>query len=104
MKKVLIAVGILTSVMVACSPKASKTPAPPIATEAATTLVGTANTGGLLISSAKCTKCHGNKTDHVPKQTFTEQEKLMHAMAKKAKLSDQETADLMAYVMANAKK
>ena len=103
MKKVLIALGILTTVVVACSPKASKTPAPAPATEV-TALAGNASAGGLLISSAKCTKCHSDKTGHVPKHTFTEQEKLMHAMAKKAKLSDQETADLMSYVMANAKK
>lgn len=103
MKKVLIALGILTTVVVACSPKASKTPAPAATPEAAA-LVGNVSAGGLLISSAKCTKCHKDHSAHVPMHTFNEQEKLMHAMAKKAKLSDQETADLLSYVMENAKK
>ncbi len=106
MKKTILAMAILASVVVACTPKASKTPtaAPPSpAPEVAATVTGSAEAGGVIIASAKCTKCHGNETGHVPKHTFAEQEKLMQSMAKKAKLSEQETADLMAYVKAKAK-
>lgn len=105
MKKTILAITILASVVVACTPKASKTSTPPPspAPEVAATLTGSVEAGGVIIASAKCTKCHGNETGHVPKHTFAEQEKLMQAMAKKAKLSEQETADLMAYVKAKAK-
>lgn len=100
MKKTIIALMLITSAVVACTPKSSKTPVP---AEPAT-IEGSVETGRVLISSDKCTKCHGNKADHVPGHTFEEQEKLMLAMAKKAKFTPQETADLMAYVKANAKK
>ena len=106
MKKTILALAILASVAVACTPKASKTttaPTPSPAPEIAATVTGSVEAGGVIISSAKCTKCHGNETGHVPKHTFAEQEKLMQSMAKKAKLSEQETADLMAYVKAKAK-
>lgn len=105
MKKTILAIAILASVVVACTPKASKTPAtpPPSTPEVAATVTGSVEAGGVIIASAKCTKCHGNETGHVPKHTFAEQDKLMQAMAKKAKLSEQETADLMAYVKAKAK-
>lgn len=105
MKKTILALAILASVVVACTPKASKTPPPPPppAPEVAATVTGSVEAGGVIIASAKCTKCHGNETGHVPKHTFAEQEKLMQSMAKKAKLSEQETADLMAYVKAKAK-
>ncbi|MGE9311487.1 hypothetical protein ACLOAU_07570 [Niabella sp. CJ426] len=105
MKKTILAITILASVVVACTPKASKTPPPPPppAPEVAATVTGSVEAGGIIMASAKCTKCHGNETGHVPKHTFAEQEKLMQAMAKKAKLSEQETADLMAYVKAKAK-
>ncbi len=104
MKKTILALAILASVVVACTPKASKTPPPPPpAPEVAATVTGSVEAGGIIMASAKCTKCHGNETAHVPKHTFAEQEKLMQSMAKKAKLSEQETADLMAYVKAKAK-
>lgn len=104
MKKTILALAILASVVVACTPKASKTPPPPPpAPEVAATVTGFVEAGGIIMASAKCTKCHGNETAHVPKHTFAEQEKLMQSMAKKAKLSEQETADLMAYVKAKAK-
>lgn len=106
MKKTIIAMAVLASVIVACTPKASKTPTPPATppvAEAPAAVTGSADAGGVIIASAKCTKCHGNETDHVPRHTFAEQEKLMQAMAKKARLSEQETADLMAYVKAKAK-
>ncbi len=106
MKKTIVAITILASVVVACTPKASKTPAPatPAPTpEVASAVTGSVEAGGVIIASAKCTKCHGDETGHVPKHTFAEQDKLMQAMAKKAKLSEQETTDLMAYVKAKAK-
>ncbi|GAB3423864.1 hypothetical protein [Niabella aquatica] len=103
MKKTIIALSVLTSVIVACTPKASKTPASPPVVEAAVK-AGNKEAGGILISSAKCTRCHKDEKDHVPNHTFEEQEKLMQAMAKKAKLTPEETIDLMAYVKANAKK
>ncbi|MCH5690231.1 hypothetical protein LWM68_41995 [Niabella sp. W65] len=103
MKKTILAIAILGSVVVACTPKASKTQAPPPVPETPAVVTGSVEAGGIIIASAKCTKCHGNKTEHVPKHTFAEQEKLMQGMAKKAKLSEQETADLMAYVKAKAK-
>jgi len=104
MKKTIVVLAILVSAVVACTPKASKTPPPvPEAAPAVTTLTGSAEAGGIIIASSQCTKCHGNKVGHVPKHTFAEQEKLMRNMAKKAKLSEQETADLMAYVKTNAK-
>ena len=105
MKKTIIALGIVTSVIVACTPKASKTPAPPPTppTPEITKVVGSVESGSVIIASEKCTKCHKDKTAFVPKNTFAEQEKTMLNMAKKAKLSEQETADLMAYVQAKAK-
>lgn len=92
MKKIIIALTTLTTVVIACSPKVSKT--------------GTASVqaGEALINSAKCTKCHKTKISHVPAHTFAEQEKLFLSMGTKAKLTYAETQDLMAYVMANAKK
>ncbi len=101
MKKTIIALSIITSAIIACSPKVSKTLTNDAATISAT---GNVTTGGLLISSAKCTKCHKDETGHVPKHTFEEQEQLMVAMAQKAKLSEQEATDLLSYVKANAKK
>lgn len=108
MKKTILALGILVSVVVACSPKATKTappppPPPPPSAPVTTAITGSVEAGGLIIASAKCTKCHHDETNHVPKHTFEEQDKLMQSMAKKAKLSEQETADLMAYVKAKAK-
>ncbi|GEM_PF-904683 len=106
MKKTFLAIAILASVVVACTPKASKTPVPPPTPptpEVAAAVTGSVEAGGVIIASAKCTKCHGDETGHVPKHTFAEQDKLMLGMAKKAKLSEQETADLMAYVKAKAK-
>lgn len=100
MKKTIIALVLIASGVVACTPKTSKTPLP----ANTVTLEGNIESGGLIISSSKCTKCHGNKTNHVSKHTFEEQEKLMQTMANKAKLNPQETADLMAYVKTNAKK
>jgi len=106
MKKTLVALGILTSAVIACTPKASKTPAPepPPSTAVSTADAESIKAGSVLIGSDKCTKCHSDKTDYVPGHTFEEQEKLMQAMAKKAKFTAEETADLMAYVKANAKK
>ena len=93
MKKIIVALISLTTVAIACSPKASKSAAANAAIEA----------GGALISSAKCTKCHNDETGHIPKHTFAEQEKLMLNMAKKAKLTEEETKNLLAYVKAKAK-
>lgn len=104
MRKTIIALSILTGVMAACGPKASKTPVPPPMPPSEAMVTGESKAGGLLIASAKCTKCHSDKSEHVPKHTFEEQEKLMQAMAKKAKLTPEETAHLMTYVKANAKK
>lgn len=106
MRKTILAITILASVVVACTPKASKTPATPPAPatpDVTTVITGSVEAGGAIMASAKCTKCHGNETGHVPKHTFAEQEKLMQSMAKKAKLSEQETADLLAYVKVKAK-
>lgn len=92
MKKTIIAILVVAAGVIACSPKASK--------------VTRANieAGGALISSAKCTKCHTDKTNHVAKFTFADQEKLFINMAGKAKLSWAETQDLMAFVKKNALK
>lgn len=102
MKKTIIALAFITGLVAACTPKVSKTPPPPPVAEAAAP-TGSAAAGGLIIASSKCTKCHKDKTEHVPKHTFAEQQKLMETMAKKAKLSEQETLDLMSYVKAQAK-
>lgn len=107
MKKTIIALGVLTSIIVACTPKASKTPVPAVPPPTTTTeaiIAGSAEAGAILISSEKCTRCHKDEKGHVPEHTFEEQEKLMLAMAKKAKFTPEETNDLMAYVKANAKK
>ncbi|MCH5600094.1 hypothetical protein [Niabella ginsengisoli] len=73
MKKIIIALISLTTFVIACSPKASKSNA----------LAASIDAGGAIISSAKCTKCHHDETAHIPKHTFAEQEKLMLAMSKK---------------------
>lgn len=93
MKKTITALVAITTFVIACSPKVTST----------ATGTGSAEAGGALISSAKCTKCHKDQTAHVASHTYDEQEKLMHTMAKKARLSPEETADLLAYVKANAK-
>lgn len=99
MKKAIVALFTLTLFVISCAPKAAKTP-----TAETPALTGISTNGGALIASAKCTKCHGNNIDHIATHTFDQQEKLMHKMAKKARLSPQETADLMAYVLEYAKK
>ena len=104
MKKVILALCLVALVVVACDPKIAKTPTPPAPAAETTAFTGNSEAGGALISSAKCTKCHDDKTAHVAKHTFEEQDKLMQAMAKKAELSPQETADLLEYVKTNAKK
>lgn len=93
MKKTIIALMAIAAVVVACSPKASKTSVVAASPEA----------GGNIIASAKCTKCHGNETKHVANHTFAEQERLFINMAGKAKLSWAETQDMMAFVKQNAK-
>ncbi|MFT4093554.1 MAG: hypothetical protein QM640_07935 [Niabella sp.] len=93
MKKTIVAAISIAAFVIACSPKASKS-----------ALAGSADAGGAIIASAKCTKCHGDETGHVARHTFADQEKLFINMAGKAKLTWAETQDLMAYVTAHAQK
>lgn len=102
MRKIVVTLTVITSVLIACSPKSSKSSATPQATAEA--IKGSAKAGATIIKSEKCTKCHKDKSGYVPKHTFEEQEKVILGMAKRAKLSEQETADLIAFVKANAKK
>lgn len=92
MKKSIIVIISIVVFIIACSPKASKSG------------MASAQAGAAIISSDKCTKCHKDEIGHVARHTFDEQEKLFINMAAKAKLSWQETKDMMAYVNTNAKK
>jgi mono/diheme cytochrome c family protein len=114
MKK-LITVLTFSAIIISCThkaiPTASSTPAPtpaPVTTTVSTTEtapVGAAETAsidqGHAIYTTKCGKCHGlkNPADFTP----TRWDGILKVMAAKAKLNDVETAQVAAYVKANAK-
>lgn len=92
MKKKILVLSCIVIFVIACSPKVANVRS--ISTAA----------GSSIISSEKCTKCHHDETNHIPKHSFEDQEKLFINMAAKAKLTWEETQAMMAYVKANAKK
>ena len=59
-------------------------------------------TTGKTVYTTRCGRCHGLKP--VDKYTATEWENILKVMIPKANLSEHESKDVTAYVMANAKK
>ncbi|RYZ21703.1 MAG: hypothetical protein EOO16_11990 [Chitinophagaceae bacterium] len=113
MKKILF-VTMAAATVIACTRKASPTasttsPEPatvsttpssaPVATKTAATATIEA---GHSIYTAKCGRCHGLK--EVSNYTAERWVPIMNSMAPKAKLTEEETAQVLAYVQANAKK
>lgn len=112
MKKIFSAL-VLLSVAAACSHKSipiSNTPATSatkpdskVALEGTTAASTTAMIEqGHTVYTTKCGKCHGLK--NTADYTADAWEPIVHRMAPKAKLSEVETDQVMAYVKANAKK
>ncbi|RYD89712.1 MAG: hypothetical protein EOP50_17130 [Sphingobacteriales bacterium] len=112
MKKILFASAV-AALVVACAPKvtpaASTGTAPtPNATTAPATPTPAANPAtakieaGHQVYTAKCGRCHALKEpSHYTAERWVP---ILQSMAPKAKLNDEETANVMAYVQANAKK
>jgi mono/diheme cytochrome c family protein len=114
MKKILFASALVIAAA-ACSHKTS-----PAATTTTTTNTGTTASApapeaagsratanatveaGHTVYTAKCGRCHGLKDPG--NYTAERWEPILKAMAPKAKLSEEETAQVRAYVQANAKK
>lgn len=109
MKKILFA-SALAALVVACAPKV--TPAASTTTETTTSSTSapasTANPAtakieaGHQVYTAKCGRCHALKEpSHYTAERWVP---ILQSMAPKAKLSEEETANVLAYVQANAKK
>ena len=116
MKKIVTVLSIASFVF-ACSPKVAPTANPGTSSTSTSTTTTTTTTSttttpvsdvnetaiaaGHTIYTTKCTKCHGDKG--VGNYTATRWEGILKAMAPKAKLTETETAQVAAYVKANAK-
>lgn len=96
MKKYLIILAALTALVAACAKKTTP------ATSAKTEVEPAATALGKSIYEAKCNQCHGLP----PADAFTVQKwtKVIDWMAPKAKLKNDEKAEVMAYVHAHARK
>lgn len=103
MKKIIITSFVLGAVLVSCAPKASTSKANEIMPTVASTAMADIQ-AGQTIYTTKCTKCHGVKDTYLTKHSYEEAKPVMAAMSQKAKLTKAETAQLAAYVFANAKK
>jgi mono/diheme cytochrome c family protein len=111
MKKILF-VSLVAAAVVACTPKASPTatttaPAEPkTAATPATAAPATASKASLeaghTVYTAKCGRCHALK--EVSNYTAERWVPIMKSMAPKARLSEEETTQVLAYVQAYAKK
>ncbi|TCJ14070.1 hypothetical protein EPD60_08640 [Flaviaesturariibacter flavus] len=109
MKKILF-VTLAAATVFACTPKATPTAstpapaAPPAAsTPVATKTAATASIeAGHSVYTAKCGRCHGLK--EVSNYTAERWVPILNSMAPKAKLTEEETAQVLAYVQANARK
>lgn len=108
MKKIFVIVS-LTVIVIGCSkkiaPVTTATPekqseATPVIVDAATKVVSLES--GKLVYEAKCGKCHDLPA--VDNYSAGRWVGLVDWMAPKAKLAEQEKADVLAYVQANAKK
>jgi len=95
MKKFFV-IGILAILVWSCSHKT----APPATTATTATATGDA-TAGQATYMAKCQRCHALKNPG----DFTSDQwpPILNSMAVKAQLSDTEKANVLAYVLANAK-
>jgi mono/diheme cytochrome c family protein len=122
MKKILFAT-VLATAVIACTHKAAPTAtttttttstertsstmatptvaADPVATGSRATASATIEAGHTVYTS-KCGRCHGLKDP--ANYTAERWEPILKSMAPKARLSDEETAQVRAYVQANAKK
>ena len=110
MKKIIVICIAFSVVMVACHKKAVPTvttrtevPPPPAKPEVTTPVFAAADAeAGKPIYETKCARCHGAKD--VTAYTTTRWEGILRSMIPKAKLDDNETRQVTAYVMVNAKK
>lgn len=113
MKK-MIAFVTLASFVFACTPKAAPTTSTPQNNSSSTTTTTTTTTtpqpsaenstveAGHQVYTARCGRCHGLKEPG--NYTASRWTGILESMIPKAKLNDQESAQVTAYVMANAKK
>jgi mono/diheme cytochrome c family protein len=114
MKKILFASLVALAAAVACTPKAvptTSTPASSSSTASTTpadepvkskTAASATIEAGHTIYTSKCGRCHGLK--EVGNYTAERWVPILNSMAPKAKLTEDETAQVLAYVQANAKK
>lgn len=101
MKRTLAIVLVITLVIVACSPKVAPTTTKTEQTQPATADDATIAAGKTLYIN-RCGTCHGLKK--VENYSVDQWARIMRSMAPKAKLTDDETKQVTAYVNANAKK
>lgn len=103
MKKLVLFLFAVGFVIFSCTPKAS-----PAVTEATIPSATTVSNDGAMIDAGhtifttKCTHCHGQKPIH--KWTYDELRPVLGSMVQKAKLNNEEIAQICAYVHANCKK
>ncbi|RYY87909.1 MAG: cytochrome C [Chitinophagaceae bacterium] len=110
MKKLIFA-SAMAALVVACAPKVTTTtstpsagtaPAPAAPAPAASNTATAKIEAGHQVYNAKCGRCHALKEPS--NYTAERWVPIMQSMAPKAKLNEEETANVMAYVQANAKK
>lgn len=96
MKKIFIALTIMTSLIAACAKKSTPTVSKKIEEEPTATALGKS------IYETNCGRCHALP----PANKFTVQKwtSVVDWMAPKAKLTDQQKAEVLAYVHAHARK
>jgi len=108
MKKIIVLCIIFSIVVAACHKKAvptvtTRTEIPPPPPPPAAPVYAEADIeAGKPIFETKCTKCHGKKDTGA--YTTTRWEGILRSMVVKAKLNEEETRQVTAYVMTNAKK
>ena len=103
MKKVFVLSVLIVFITAACHKKA--VPAATVETPAGTAVAAPDPAlveAGKLVYTTKCTKCHAAKV--VENYTTEKWAGILQAMIPKAKLDDAESAQVTAYVNANAKK
>ena len=107
MKKTIVVCIAFSVVMIACHKKAvptvtSRTELPPPPPSAAPVYAVADVEAGKPLYETKCTRCHGKKDTEA--YTTTRWEGILRSMVPKAKLNEDETRQVTAYVMTNAKK
>ena len=108
MKKIIVTCIAFSIVMIACHKKAvptvtDRTDIPPAPPKPAAVVYAAADVeAGKPLYDTKCTRCHGRKDPEG--YTTGRWEGILRSMIPKAKLTDDESRQVTAYVMTNAKK